>query len=69
MKKVELGKMISERRRLLNVAQNDLCEMAGISQHTLSAIENGSGNPTLDTLTKILDILGIDIDFKVRKLP
>ncbi|HNW83775.1 MAG TPA: helix-turn-helix transcriptional regulator [bacterium] len=69
MNKIQIGQIIKERRKLLNIAQQDICEMAGVSQHTLSAIENGNGNPAVDTLLKILNILGIDIELKVRKLP
>lgn len=43
--------------------------MSGVSQHTLSAIENGTGNPAIDTLLKLFNILGIDIELIVRKLP
>jgi len=64
-----IGKMICDRRKVLDLSQNDLCEIAGISQHTLSAIENGTANPKIGTLVKILDKLGIDIDLKVRRLP
>ncbi|HPA57254.1 MAG TPA: helix-turn-helix transcriptional regulator [bacterium] len=64
-----IGRIINERRKVLDLSQNDLCEIAGISQHTLSAIENGTANPEIGTLVKILDKLGIDIDLKVRRLP
>jgi len=64
-----IGKMICDRRKVLDLSQNDLCEIAGISQHTLSAIENGTANPEIGTLLKILDKLGIDIDLKVRRFP
>lgn len=69
MNKTQIGQTIKERRKLLNIAQQDICEMASISQHTLSSIENGTGNPTIDTLLKIFNILGIDIELIVRKLP
>lgn len=69
MNEKTIGLMIKKRRKVLNVSQNDLCEMAGISQHTLSSIENGSGNPTIATLLKIANILGLEIYAVVRKLP
>jgi len=49
---------IKYRRKILNVKQGDLAEMAGITQRTLSDIELGKGNPSYNTIVKILDILG-----------
>lgn len=69
MGKEQIGQIIRERRKRLGIAQDDLCEMAAISQHTLSAIENGTANPTLDTLLKLFEILGIDLEPTVRRLP
>ena len=69
MDEKSVGRIIKERRKVLAVAQNDLCEMAGVSQHTLSSIENGTGNPTIETLLKLCDILGLEINVSVRKLP
>ena len=66
MNLVEIGKNISNRRKLLRINQLDLCSIAEISQHTLSDIENGSGNPTISTLMKVMDILGLEFDIKVK---
>ena len=37
-----IGIKIKERRKILKINQNDLCEIAEISQHTLSDIENSA---------------------------
>lgn len=63
----DIGKQIKERRKVLNINQKDLCAIAEISQHTLSDIENGRGNPSLKNFIKILYILGMDINIKVSK--
>ena len=63
-----LGKIIKERRKVLGVGQKDLCEMSGISQHTLSAIENGNGNPAMETVLKIAGILGLEMEFKTGRI-
>lgn len=68
MDKKKIGEIIRGRRKLLGIAQEDLCELATISQHTLSAVENGTANPTLDTLLKLCDILGLDLTPTVRRL-
>lgn len=40
--------------------------MSGISPRTVSAIENGNTNPSLGTLSKILEILGLVITLQER---
>jgi len=63
-----IGKSIKERRKILRVTQPQLAELAGISVNTLYKIERGQANPTLDTLTKIADTLGMEVCLQVLKL-
>jgi transcriptional regulator with XRE-family HTH domain len=62
----DLIKILKERRESLQVTQETLAEMAGVGLRTLKQIESGSGNPTLSTLTKIADVLGLEIIFQVK---
>ena len=62
-----IGKQIKERRDTLGLTQPDLAEMAGISKNTLYKIETGQGNPTLNVLHKIAEILGMEITMTVKK--
>lgn len=62
MNKLDIGKMIAERRNTLNITQARLAKLSGVSVHTLSNLETGEGNVTLDTLLKVADTVG----FKVR---
>ena len=62
----EIGKIIKKRRKLLGVNQIDMCSMIDISQHTLSAIENGNANPSIETLMKIIEILGMEIELRIK---
>ena len=62
MNKQEIGKVIAERRDTLDITQVRLAKLSGISVHTLSNLETGEGNVTLDTLLKVAGIIG----FKVR---
>lgn len=55
------------RREVLNLSQQDLSEMAGISLSTVKDIERGKGNPSLSTVDKILEVLGIEIEYKIRQ--
>ena len=62
MDKSEIGTAIAERRDTLDITQARLAKLSGVSVHTLSNLETGKGNVTLDTLLKVADIVG----FKVR---
>lgn len=61
-----LSVIISSRRKTLGISQNDLAEMSGVSLATIKNIERGAGNPSLETVEKILAVLGLEIRFKVR---
>lgn len=56
-----------ERREVLSLTQQDLAEMAHVGVATVKDIERGQGNPSLSTIKKILDILGVELIFQVRK--
>lgn len=61
-----LSAIISSRRKTLGLSQNDLAEMSGVSLATIKNIERGAGNPSFETVEKLLSVLGLDIQFKVR---
>lgn len=61
-----LGKMIAERRKRLGVSQQDLAEISGVSLRTINAIENGSCNPSLDKLEKVIEPLGYVLSLTER---
>ena len=63
-----IGKSIKERRKTLRVTQDQLADLAGISVNTLYKIEREQANPTLDTLTKIADTLGMEVCLRVKKI-
>lgn len=57
--KTLLGTNLREIREIKGLTQEELAEQIGISHAPISKIENGEGNPTLDTIEKITDALGI----------
>ena len=63
-----LGQTIKERRVFLRLNQEDLMEMSGISAKTIQKIEMGKANPSVQTLYKLLDVLGMNFEITVRKL-
>lgn len=64
----ELITIIKARREMLNVTQEQLADLAGVGLRTLKQFESGKGNPTLETLQKIADVLGLKLTFQVREL-
>lgn len=62
-----LQETIKERRRTLSLSQKDLAGMAELSLATIKDIERGEGNPSIKTVSKIMDVLGMEILYKVRK--
>lgn len=64
----DLIKTIKERREMLNVTQATLAELAGVGLRTLKQFESGKGNPTLLTLQKLADVLGMEVCMQVKKL-
>lgn len=62
-----LQDVMKKRRRTLSLSQQDLAEMAGIGLSTIKDIERGHGNPSMSTVSKILEVLGMEVLFKIRQ--
>ncbi len=58
--------VVKTRRKELGISQKDLAEMSGLSLATIKNIERGEGNPSYETISRILEILGMEITFRVR---
>ena len=65
---MELSELMKTRRRQLGITQLDLAEMAEVGIATVKDIERGVANPSLSTVNKILDILGVEIVYQIRKI-
>lgn len=59
----KLGKRIREERRHLNLTQAQLAEAIDISDTYMGAIERGERSLTLDTLVRLVDRLGVTVDY------
>ncbi|MGY6743132.1 MAG: helix-turn-helix domain-containing protein [Cecembia sp.] len=67
MLKKHLGQAIKNRRKELNITQPHLAELAQISTNTLYKLERGQGNPSLDTLSKLVEVLGMELKVEVKQ--
>lgn len=68
MSNLQIGKIIQERRDYLNLTQKDVAEMAGITFKSISEIELGIRNPSLNTLNSILEVLGLEITVQIKSM-
>jgi transcriptional regulator with XRE-family HTH domain len=58
-----IGSRIKDRREALNMTQEQLVEVSGVSRGTISALENGkSENVTIGTLLAISKALDTTVD-------
>ncbi|HRI29366.1 MAG TPA: helix-turn-helix domain-containing protein [Chitinophagales bacterium] len=62
-----LGQTIKMRRKELNITQPHLAELAQLSVNTLYKLEKGQGNPSLDVLNKLAEVLGMELKLEVKK--
>lgn len=61
-------KIIKERRVLLGLTQQDLSDYTGLSIRFIKSIEAGKGNPSIETLSKMTEVLGLEIVIKVKEI-
>ena len=68
----ELGRRLQELRTNASLSAAELARRSGVARATLTQLEAGSGNPTLDTLYALADALGrplSDLIAPVRPAP
>ena len=63
----KLGKLIKSRRKVLGLTIRDLADLAGKSKTTISQIERGVRNPTIELLQDIFEYLNLEIKVEVKK--
>ena len=65
---MEFYSIIKERRSLLGLTQQDLADYTGLSLRIIKSIEVGKGNPSMGTLSKIADVLGLEVVLRVKEV-
>jgi len=65
---MKIIRSIKQRREFLQVTQETLAELSGVGLRTLKQLESGKGNPTLLTLQKVADVLGMEVCLKVKTI-
>jgi transcriptional regulator with XRE-family HTH domain len=68
MNNQQISNIIHQRRAFLNLTQKDVAEMAGTTFKTISEIELGIRNPSLNTLNSILEVLGLELTVQIKSM-
>lgn len=63
---MNIQEIIKRRRSVLRITQQDLAELSGVSLRTIKDIESGNANPSLGILSKVADILGMEVILNVK---
>ena len=63
---MNIGATIKERRALLGISQQDLSDYSVVGISTIKDLERGIGNPSVETLRKILDVVGLEMVLQVK---
>lgn len=64
----EIGELLQNRRTFLKLSQEDVAEITNVTIRTIYSIENGKSNPSISTLQKIADVLGMEIIVRIKNL-
>jgi y4mF family transcriptional regulator len=65
---LKIGNKIRQRRELLGLVQPQLADLSGVNTRTIQLVEQGKGNPSLETLLRLVDPLGLNLEL-VLKIP
>ena len=64
---MKIQEVMKLQRKALGITQQDLADMSEIAISTIKKIESGKGNPSLSTVEKIMDILGMRLNMRFVK--
>ena len=62
-----IGQIIKMRRKELGLTQDTLALLSQVGINTIVSIERGSKSPSLETLTKVTDVLVLEIQLVIKK--
>ena len=64
---MKIREVMKLQRKVLGITQQDLVDMSEVAISTIKQIESGKGNPSLSTVEKIMDILGMEVKYEIRQ--
>ena len=63
----EIAKEMITRRDILGITQEQLADLSQVGMKTIYKLEQGIGNPSINTVEKVLDVLGLELTIKLKK--
>ncbi|MDC7278484.1 helix-turn-helix domain-containing protein [Butyrivibrio fibrisolvens] len=66
--KQQIANMVKRLRAYANLSQRDLSKITGISQADISKLERGLGNPSLNTISRIMSATGTSLNMNYTVL-
>lgn len=63
----ELARLLGEARKRRRLSKNSLASLTGLNQSTVSRLENHHDNPTIDTLLRVAEALGVNLGDIVKR--
>ncbi|MDO4242049.1 MAG: helix-turn-helix transcriptional regulator [Microbacteriaceae bacterium] len=57
-----MGNRIKNVRKTARLTQQQLADLAGISDRTLRALEQGTGSPSIAAFIAVCEVLGLEIE-------
>lgn len=69
--KKRIGNRIVELRTMLKLSQEDLAQLSGFNRSTISKIEQGKYNASIELISRLVRPLGVELDLveKLAKTP
>ena len=64
---ITIGDKIRQRRELLGLLQPQLSGLSGVNTRTIQLVEQGKGNPSLETLLSLIVPLGLNLELVLKK--
>ena len=68
MHQQDIVETLKKRRITLQVNQETLAMLSGVGLRTVKQFESGKGNPTLETIQKLADVLGLEMQLAIKKI-
>jgi transcriptional regulator with XRE-family HTH domain len=63
----QVALLLQEERQRQNLSMNAVAERAGLSRQMVSYVEKEDRNPTLDTLLRITEVLGVELEQIIKQ--
>lgn len=62
---MDIASSISSARTLAGLTQEELANRAGTSQSAVARLEQGGGNPSIDTVRRLVEAMGFELHLEI----